>query len=102
MPPPLGGAPPPAAGLPAVGPGVSPFAEFAAPDGVDPELPSGPISVALLLPLSGPSGGLGAAMLDAAQMALFDVGATEIVLLPKDTEGTPDGARRAADAALAD
>ena len=102
MPPPRGGAPPAAAGLPAVGPGVSPFAEFPAPDGVDPELPPGPISVALLLPLSGPSGGLGAAMLDAAQMALFDVGATEIVLLPKDTEGTPDGARRAADAALAD
>ncbi|MFQ5957948.1 MAG: penicillin-binding protein activator [Alphaproteobacteria bacterium] len=98
--------PPPGAatGVPTVGPGGPPFAEGPARSsaGVEPELPPGPVSVALLLPLSGPSADLAAAMLDAAQMALFDIGATEVVLLPKDTEGTPAGARRAADAALAD
>lgn len=66
------------------------------------ELPAGPASVAILLPLSGPSGELGLAMFDAAQMALFDVGATQLVLLPMDTEGTPQGAARAAEAAISD
>ena len=35
-------------------------------------------------------------MLDAAQMALFDVGDNKLVLLPRDTAGTPGGARLAA------
>ncbi|MBV9523662.1 MAG: penicillin-binding protein activator [Alphaproteobacteria bacterium] len=56
--------------------------------------------IALLLPLSGPTGGLGRAMLDAAQLALFDVGDDNVVLLPRDTQGTADGAARAAEAAL--
>ncbi len=67
-----------------------------------PALPEGPVSVALLLPLSGPSAGLGAAMLDAAQMALFEIGAERLLLLPRDSGGTPEGARRAAADALAD
>ena len=78
---------------------VSPALSMAA---VDPTLPPGPVSVALLLPLSGPSAELGGALLDAAQMALFDIGAERLVLLPKDTKGTPEGASRAAAAALAD
>jgi hypothetical protein len=41
-------------------------------------------------------------MLDAAQMALFDIADEHFVLLPRDTEGTPEGASRAATAALAD
>ena len=41
-----------------------------------------------LLPLSGPAEALGRDMLDAAQMALFDVGDNDLVLLPRDT-GTP-------------
>ena len=65
-------------------------------------LPPGPSSVALLLPLTGPSGELGTAMFDAAQMALFDVGAEQLVLLPMDTAGTPEGAARAAEMAIAD
>ena len=65
-------------------------------------LPPGPVSVALLLPLSGPSAELGAALFDAAQMALFDVGNEDFVLLPRDTQGTPEGAARAAGTALAD
>ncbi len=41
-------------------------------------------------------------MLDAAQMALFEVGNDELVLLPRDTGDTPDGAAAAARAALGD
>ena len=58
--------------------------------------------VALLLPLSGPSATLGRAMLDAAQIALFDLADEHFVLLPRDTEGTPEGAARAASATLAE
>ena len=60
------------------------------------------VHVALLLPLSGPNAAIGRAMLDAAQMALFDIADEHFVLLPRDTEGTPEGASRAASAALAD
>jgi branched-chain amino acid transport system substrate-binding protein len=58
--------------------------------------------VALLLPLSGPTAGIGRALLDASQMALFDVADERFTLLPRDTQGTPEGAARAASAALAD
>ena len=54
------------------------------------------IKVGLLLPLSGPAAGLGQDMLQAAEMALFDVGPNDVVLLPRDTGGTPSGARQAA------
>ncbi|MFP6741516.1 MAG: penicillin-binding protein activator [Alphaproteobacteria bacterium] len=65
-------------------------------------LPPGPISVGLLLPLSGPSAELGQALFDAAQLALFDVGNQDVVLLPLDTGGTPEGAAEAAAQALAE
>ena len=54
------------------------------------------IKVGLLLPLSGPAAQLGQDMLQASQMALFDVGPSDVVLLPRDTGGTPAGARQAA------
>jgi ABC-type branched-subunit amino acid transport system substrate-binding protein len=60
------------------------------------------IKVGLMLPLSGPAAGLGQDMLQAAQMALFDVGANDVVLLPRDTGGTPEGARRAANGLIAE
>lgn len=60
------------------------------------------IKIAILLPLSGASANIGAALLDAAQMALFDVGDDRIILLPKDTRGTPESAARAARDALAE
>jgi len=66
------------------------------------ELPPGPVSVALLLPLTGPSTDLGQALFEAAQLALFDVGNEDFVLLPRDTLGTPEGAAIAANQALAD
>jgi len=46
--------------------------------------------VALLLPLSGPSAGVGEALLDASQMALFDVADGAMVLQVYDTRGTPE------------
>jgi branched-chain amino acid transport system substrate-binding protein len=62
----------------------------------------GPVQVALLVPLSGPSAGIGQAMLNAAQLALFDAADERFELLPRDTAGTPEGAREAARDALAE
>ncbi len=57
-----------------------------------------PTRVGLLLPLSGPHGAdqLGRAMLNAALLALFDVGGDRLLLMPRDTGGTPEGAAEAA------
>jgi ABC-type branched-subunit amino acid transport system substrate-binding protein len=54
------------------------------------------VPVALLAPLTGRFEGAGRALLDGAQMALFDVGNTEFRLLPFDTGGTVAGAEAAA------
>lgn len=54
------------------------------------------VKVGILLPLSGKHKNLGDAMLKAAQLALFDVGHSNLELIPRDTKGTPDGARVAA------
>jgi len=56
--------------------------------------------VGLLLPLSGPNASLGQGMLDAAQVALFDIQGNRIALVPRDTHGTADGAAAAAQDAL--
>lgn len=59
---------------------------------------SGGVRVGLLLPLSGRDAGLGRAMLDAAQLAVFDFGDDQFTLLPFDTEES--GAALAAQQAL--
>lgn len=56
--------------------------------------------MALLLPLSGDFSGLGAALLHAAELALFDVADARFVLIPVDTLGTPEGARAAMERAM--
>ena len=61
---------------------------------------TGKVTVALLLPLSGPSGQLGQAMLDAAEMALYDLANDQLELVTRDTKGTPDGASAAAQQVL--
>lgn len=61
-----------------------------------------PVNVAILLPLSGQHEKLGQAMLNAAQMALFDIGYPNFKLIPRDTKGTPDGAREAVKSAIND
>ncbi|MDP6351957.1 MAG: penicillin-binding protein activator [Alphaproteobacteria bacterium] len=60
------------------------------------------VKVGLLLPLSGPAAALGHAMQNAAQLALFDTFAERLVLVAKDTGGTPDGAERAMRSAVDD
>ena len=65
-----------------------------------PRAPSGATLVGLLLPLSGNSAALGNALLNAAQMALFEVGDGELTLLPFDSKGTAEGAAAAAQQAV--
>jgi branched-chain amino acid transport system substrate-binding protein len=59
------------------------------------------VAVGLLLPLSGPSAPVGQAMLDAAEMALFDLGGDQLQLLVRDSGGTGDKAAAAARSAIA-
>jgi len=57
--------------------------------------------VALLLPLSGAQANLGQSLLNAAQLALFDLAGERFTLVVRDTKGTPEGAAAAAEEALA-
>ncbi|MGE4063879.1 MAG: penicillin-binding protein activator [Rhodospirillaceae bacterium] len=61
---------------------------------------SGLVRVGLLVPLTGPSAAVGQALLNAAEMALFDVADERFVLQAYDTGGTPEGATQAAERAL--
>ncbi len=63
---------------------------------------SSTVRVALLIPLTGPNEKLGKAMLNAAQLALFDFSDTRFELLIHDTQGTPEGAMEAARFAIGD
>jgi branched-chain amino acid transport system substrate-binding protein len=60
------------------------------------------VRVALLLPLSGQNAALGNAMLDAAQMALYDVADEKLELIPHDTQGSTEAADAAARAAVSE
>jgi branched-chain amino acid transport system substrate-binding protein len=63
---------------------------------------AGPVKVALLVPLSGANAALGQAILDAAQLALFEAPDDRLTLVPRDTGGNAEGAAKAARAAIAD
>jgi branched-chain amino acid transport system substrate-binding protein len=88
-PPVVGAAPPPGAPAPEE---TAPAGDLAPP--VPPATEK--LRIALLLPLSGPNAALGGALLDAAQMALYDVADGRVELLPHDTQGRPDVAADAA------
>jgi ABC-type branched-subunit amino acid transport system substrate-binding protein len=60
------------------------------------------LKVGLLLPLTGTSAKLGEALLHGAEMALFDTADDRFALVVKDTGGTPEGARAAAESAIAE
>src|SRR5262249_11506839 len=79
------------------------FGRYAAssttPQGAPPAAAEGQ-KVALLLPLSGANAELGQAILDAAQLALFEAGADRLTLLPRDTGGNAAGAASAARAVI--
>lgn len=58
------------------------------------------VRVGVLLPLTGNSSKLGEALRNAAMMSLFDVGSQRLILQFYDTEGTPEGARKASELAI--
>ena len=62
----------------------------------------GSVKVALLLPItaSGSTPAVAKALKQAAELALFDFDNPNVLLVPKDTKGTPDGARLAAESAI--
>ena len=84
--PPYGRAPPPAPPAP---PGLA-----------TPAPEAGPAKVALLVPLSGANAELGQALLDAAQLALFEAPDDRLTLVPRDTGGNAGGAAKAARAVI--
>ncbi|MGF1456957.1 MAG: penicillin-binding protein activator [Alphaproteobacteria bacterium] len=64
-----------------------------------------PIRVALLLPFGAEDPSVqrvAEALKNAAQLGLFEVQSEDLLLLPKDTKGTPSGALAAAEAAIND
>ncbi|MBK5197120.1 MAG: penicillin-binding protein activator [Methyloceanibacter sp.] len=65
---------------------------------------TGSVKVALLLPItaSGATPAIAKALKQAAELALFDFDNPNVTLVPKDTRGTPDGARAAAESAVRD
>ena len=63
-------------------------------------LDSDTVRAAILLPLSGVNAGVGQAMLNAAQLAIFDFADSHFELLPVDTGGSPAGAQDAAASAI--
>jgi ABC-type branched-subunit amino acid transport system substrate-binding protein len=72
------------------------------PGFIGPHRPATPATpyVGLLLPLTGPHARVGQSMLNAAQLAIFEIAGDQFVLIVRDTGGTPGGARRAARSAL--
>jgi ABC-type branched-subunit amino acid transport system substrate-binding protein len=64
----------------------------------------GTVKVALLLPMtsSGNTPAVAKALKQAAELALFDFDNPGVALVPKDTHGTPDGARAAAQSAISE
>jgi ABC-type branched-subunit amino acid transport system substrate-binding protein len=64
-----------------------------------PQIPGATATVGLLVPLSGPNAGLGQALTQASEMALFESGNQTTALVVHDTEA-PAGAAAAAQAAI--
>jgi len=69
---------------------------------VPPPATTDTVRIALLLPLTGNNASIGNALLNAAQLALFDFADSRFELLPHDTKGTPSGAANAASLAIGD
>jgi hypothetical protein len=92
------------ADMPPSGASYNPVPAHAPPAGpTSTTIGSGPVRVALILPLSSPQGAVAAqSMRNAADLALSEFQSTEVTLLVKDDRGTPDGAREAANQALAE
>lgn len=85
-----------------VGAPQSPSAAPKLPPGPTKPPGAGPTKVALLVPLSGANADLGKAMLEAAQLALFNTDSERLTLVPRDTAGTAEGAANAAKSAVSE
>jgi len=75
------------------------------PQGSADQIGTGPVHVAMILPLTQGSGGsslVGTSLRNAADLALSETGSTDITIIVKDDHSTPDGARDAAQAAIAE
>lgn len=73
------------------------------PPPATPTIGTGPVKVGLLLPLTGPgSQGVGPALRNAVELAALTSGGGDVTFLIHDDGATPDGARAAAQAALAE
>ena len=88
---------------PEEGPGELPEA-FPEPEGQEPPLIIGPqnAKIGLLLPLSGKAAEVGQALMNAAQLALFDHATENFELIVRDTGGQAPLARRAAEELIAE
>lgn len=62
--------------------------------------PQAPVRVGLLVPLTGSAAPTGQGIVNAAQLALFEVADERLVLQIYDTQGTPEGAVQAATTAI--
>ena len=69
---------------------------------VPPPATTDTVRVGLLLPLTGANAAIGKALLNAAQLAMFDFADRKLELLPVDTRGTAQGAAVAAQTAIGD
>ncbi|GJD95005.1 penicillin-binding protein activator [Methylobacterium iners] len=63
---------------------------------------AGTVKVALVVPLTGQGSAIGTALRNAAELAIEDFQKPDLQIIVKDDRGAPDGAREAAQAALAD
>jgi ABC-type branched-subunit amino acid transport system substrate-binding protein len=59
-----------------------------------------PTRIGFLVPLTGPDAATGKALLDAAQLAIFESGRRDLLLLPEDTGASPEAAAEAAQKVL--
>jgi ABC-type branched-subunit amino acid transport system substrate-binding protein len=81
---------------------ATPLQSSALPGANPSTIGSGPVKVALILPLTQGAGqsAVGQSMRNAAELALSEAGSSDITLLVKDDRSTPDGARAAAQASI--
>ena len=61
-----------------------------------------PVKVGMLLPLTGRGSEVGQALFQAGQLAMFEAADDNFVLIPRDTNGTPEGAQAAMASLLAE
>ncbi len=75
-------------------------AQLSGASAVPSEMPTQPLRIGLLLPMSGNMEHLGKSMQQAALLALYEQSSDYIEIYPEDTKGTPEGALAAFERAL--